>query len=194
MFGYYLDLALRSLNRSPILTTLMVLAIGLGIGASMTMLTVLHVMDGDPLPGRSVHLFRPYLNPLPLAFKPSQFGPDPSLKMTWPDAMALLKADRAVHQAAMAGGSLDALPDGANAHPKSVDGRYTTRDFFAMFGVPFVHGRAWSSADDTQRARVVVLTQSLARRLLGDTPAVGQVANLGGHGFQVVGVVADWRE
>ena len=34
MFGYYLDLALRSLKRSPVLTALMVLAIGLGIGAS----------------------------------------------------------------------------------------------------------------------------------------------------------------
>ena len=51
MFGYYLDLALRSLKRNWIMTALMVVAIGLGIGASMTMITVLHVMDGDPLPG-----------------------------------------------------------------------------------------------------------------------------------------------
>jgi putative ABC transport system permease protein len=59
MFGYYIDLALRSLKRAPVLTALMVLAIGLGIGASMTMITVLHVMTEDPLPGRSAHLYRP---------------------------------------------------------------------------------------------------------------------------------------
>ncbi|HEX7324928.1 MAG TPA: hypothetical protein VF292_06205 [Rhodanobacteraceae bacterium] len=40
MFGYYLQLAWRSLRRSPVLSALMVLAIGLGIGASMTTLTV----------------------------------------------------------------------------------------------------------------------------------------------------------
>ena len=193
MFGYYMDLALRSLRRSPILTALMVLAIGLGIGASMTMLTVLHVMDGDPLPGRSAHLYRPYLDPLPLDFKPSTFGPDPSINLTWPDAMALLAAHRGVHQAAMAGGGLEAHSSLAGVSPEDVDGRYTTRDFFAMFGVPFLQGQAWTTADDDGRARVVVLTQSLAHRLFGDKAAVGQSANLGGHDLQVVGVVADWH-
>src|SRR6185437_10080987 len=46
MFGYYLDLAMRSLKRNKVLTALMILCVGLGIGASMTMLTVLHVMSG----------------------------------------------------------------------------------------------------------------------------------------------------
>ena len=59
MFGYYLDLALRSLKRNPVLTGLMVLAIALGIGASMTTLTVLHVLSGDPLPGRSADIHYP---------------------------------------------------------------------------------------------------------------------------------------
>ncbi|CTP84485.1 hypothetical protein [Xanthomonas graminis] len=50
MIGYYLHLALRSFGRNKILTTLMVLAVALGIGASMTMLTVLHTLYGDPCP------------------------------------------------------------------------------------------------------------------------------------------------
>jgi hypothetical protein len=37
---------MQSLGRSPVLIALMVLAIGLGTGASMTMITVLHVMSG----------------------------------------------------------------------------------------------------------------------------------------------------
>ena len=53
MGAYYLRLALRALRNSPVLTALMVLALAVGIGASMTMLTVLHVLSGDPLPGRS---------------------------------------------------------------------------------------------------------------------------------------------
>ena len=63
MFGYYFDLALRSFRRNKALTALMVLAIALGIGASMTTLTVFHVLSGDPLPSRSATLFYPQLDP-----------------------------------------------------------------------------------------------------------------------------------
>ncbi|HEX7326434.1 MAG TPA: ABC transporter permease [Rhodanobacteraceae bacterium] len=193
MFGYYLQLAWHNLRRNPVLTLLMVVAIGLGVGASMTMLTVLRVMTGDPLPGRSAHLYRPYVNPLPLAMKPSAFGPDPSLAFTWPDAEALLRAHKAVRQAAMARGSVVANSSLAGVGPKSVDGSYTTRDFFSMFGVPFVAGNAWSKQDDARAALVVVLTEKLARRLFGTTRAVGRVAQLDKHGFEVVGVVEDWH-
>ena len=57
MFGYYLNLALRSFKRNKALTALMVLAIALGIGASMTTLTVFHVLSGDPIPQKSDRLF-----------------------------------------------------------------------------------------------------------------------------------------
>lgn len=193
MFGYYMNLALRSLRRSPILTALMMLAIGLGIGASMTMITVLHVMDGDPLPGRSAHLYRPYLDPLPLAYRQSKLALDPSNDLTWPDAMALPRSHLGVHQAAMAGGGLEAASDDPAVRAQRVEGRYTTRDFFAMFGVPFLRGQAWSANDEAQRARVVVLTQTLARRLFGSAPAVGRSVVLGGHDFQVIGVTSDWH-
>ena len=50
MWVYYLQLGLRSLKRNPILTALMVVGIALGIAASMTTLTVLHLMGSDPIP------------------------------------------------------------------------------------------------------------------------------------------------
>ncbi len=50
MFNYYFGLALRSLKRNIVLTVLMIAAIGVGIGASMTTLTVFRAMDrrSDP--------------------------------------------------------------------------------------------------------------------------------------------------
>ena len=57
MFGYYFNLALRSFRRDKALTALMVLAIALGIGASMTTLTVFYVLSGDPVPTRSDQLY-----------------------------------------------------------------------------------------------------------------------------------------
>lgn len=194
MFAYYLQMAWLSLKRSPILTALMVLAIGLGIGASMTMLTVLNVMTRDPLPGRSAHIYRPHLNPLPLDYhyKPGTVG-GPTTALTWPDAKALLDAHRGVRQAAMARGDLTARSNGAGAAPKSVTGSFTTHDFFAMFGVPFVAGHGWSGQDDVDAAPVVVVTKKLAERLFGTASAVGRTAHLGKHDFQVIGVVEDWH-
>lgn len=192
MFGYYLDLAWRSLKRSPVLTCLMVLAIGLGIGASMTMITVLHVMTGDPLPGRSAHLYYPHLNPLPLKYIPPPLVGDPTNNLTWPDAMALLHAHKAVRQAAMAGGTLLVWPRGTDLQPFYVDGRYATSGFFRLFGVPFLRGSGWSAADDKAQAHVVVLNETLARKMFDTVDAVGKVVRLGDIDYRVIGVTADW--
>ena len=57
MFNYYFRLALRSLRRNIVLTALMIAAVGIGIGASMTTLTVFRAMDNDPIPQKSRQLF-----------------------------------------------------------------------------------------------------------------------------------------
>jgi hypothetical protein len=57
MFGYYLELALRSLRRNPGLTALMVLAIGFGVAASMTTYSVFRAVSGNPMPWKSSKLF-----------------------------------------------------------------------------------------------------------------------------------------
>lgn len=192
MFRYYMQLAVHSLWRHRTMTGLMVLAIGLGIGASMTMLTVLRVMGADPMPGRSGHLYRPYLDPLPADYKGSGLGPDPSINLTWPDAMALLHADKAAQQAAMAGTSLLVTPARAGMRSREEQGRMTTHGFFDLFGLRFVQGAPWSANDDAQAAQVAVLSQSLARRLYGGADPVGRTVRLGEHDFRVVGVIQDW--
>lgn len=203
MLGYYLGLALRSLKRTPILTGLMVLAIGLGIGASMTMLTVMHVMSGDPLPQRSAQLFYPTLDPRPLddAHRTSSssggigFGHDGAVdNFTYVDAMALMDAKRAPHQAAMAGGNVLVQPVDPHsaAKPNFMAAHYATADFFAMFGVPFADGRAWGTQEDAKRAHVAVIVPELRQRLFGDGDAVGKQILLDGHVFTVIGVTGEW--
>lgn len=192
MFRYYLNLALRSLKRNWIMSTLMVVAIGLGIGASMTMLTVVHVLNADPLPGRSSQLYVPHVDPLPLKYR-SHPNWHPDDNFTWPDAMALLDARKAKRQAAMAGGSALVRPDSADARPFFANGRYATADFFAMFGVPFVSGQGWSDAQDRAKARLVVLSSDLSRKLFGTIDSVGRSVRLGDHDFRVLGVTAPWN-
>jgi putative ABC transport system permease protein len=63
MIGYYLDLARRSFKRNKALTALMIVAIAFGVGASMTTLTVMHVLTKDPMPGKSGDIFHVQLDP-----------------------------------------------------------------------------------------------------------------------------------
>jgi putative ABC transport system permease protein len=192
MFGYYIDLALRSLKRNKVLTALMVVCIGLGIGAGMTMLTVLHVMSGDPLPARSDQLYYPHLDPWPA---PQGHSADAHAgdNLTLPDAMALLRAQRAPLQAAMSGAAVSIRTEQAGARPSLETGHYVTADFFSMFGVPFHAGSGWTRADDDQRAHVIALGSELNRKLFGETPSIGRTVRLGDVDFRIIGVLDDWH-
>ncbi|GAB3746837.1 ABC transporter permease [Lysobacter olei] len=191
MFGYYLELALRSFRRNRVLTALMVLAIALGIGASMTTLTVFHVLSGDPIPAKSDTLFYPRLDPRSRnGFTP---GEDPETQMTRFDAEALLRDKRGDRQALMTGGTLAIEATDGRIEPFRVDSRYTTADFFAMFDVPFRHGNGWSGTDDEARAPVAVISSALNEKLFGGANSVGQTLLAGGQRLRIIGVMDDWR-
>ena len=191
MFAYYLDLALRSLRRNKALTALMVLAIALGIGASMTTLTVLHVLSGDPLPGRSGSLYYPQMDPRDMdGYKPQD---DPPEQVTWIDGMALLHAKRARYQALMTGGAVPIQPANSAIDPFFEDARYTSADFFPMFDVPFLFGHGWNAADDGASARVVVLSRKLNDKLFGGKDSTGQMLRVDDMAFRIVGVLDSWR-
>ena len=192
MFGYYLDLALRSLKRNKALTALMVLAIALGIGASMTMLTVLHVLSGDPVPGRSSTLYYPQIDPRDMSGYLAG-KTQPMDLMSWVDGMNLLRAKRADRQALMTGGVVAVQPDNAMLDPFYEAARYTTADYFPMFGVPFEYGHAWHAADDEARARVVVISAVLNDKLFGGKDSTGQTLRLSGNALRIIGVLGDWH-
>lgn len=191
MFHYYLDLALRSLRRNKMLTALMVLAIALGIGASMTTLTVLHVLSGDPLPGKSARLYYPQLDPQDM--DGYREGGDPPAQVSWIDGMNLLRAKRADRQALMTGGAVPIQPAQASMEPFFEDARYTTADFFPMFDVPFLYGRGWGAADDDAKARVVVISRKLNDKLFGGKDSTGQTLRINDAAFRIVGVLDSWR-
>ncbi|MFC5579507.1 ABC transporter permease [Rhodanobacter terrae] len=191
MFGYYMDLALRSLRRNKALTALMVLAIALGIGASMTMLTVLHVLSGDPVPGKSATLYYPQVDPQDIkGMQPNKEPPD---QVTLIDGLNLLRAGRADHQALMSGGSVPVQPEQSSLDPFYVEARYTTADFFAMFDAPFLYGHSWTDAEGEAKAREVVLAKSLNDKLFAGANSVGRTLRMAGTSFRVVGVLESWQ-
>ncbi len=191
MFGYYFDLALRSFKRNKVLTALMVLSIALGIGASMTTLTVFHVLSGDPLPGKSHTIFYPQMDPRSMnGYTP---GNDPEFQMTRFDAEALLRAARGDRQALMTAGSVTVEPQRDGMDPFSLSSRFTSADFFTMFDAPFAQGNGWSAADDEARTRVAVIGTELNNRLFDGENSVGKAIQLDQTTFRIVGVLGPWR-
>lgn len=191
MSRYFAWLALRGLRRNPVLTGLMVLAIGIGIGASVTTLTVLRVLSGDPMPGRSGQLFYPQIDPQDQSdFRPGQEPPD---QLTYVDAKNLLTAARAERQAVMTGGAGPVVPERAGIDPFMANLRYTSADFFPMFEVPFLYGGGWTAEQDEGHARVAVLSRELNDRLFDGGNGVGRNVLISGHEFRVVGVIDRWR-
>jgi len=191
MFGYYLDLALRSLRRNKMLTALMVLAIALGIGASMTALTVLHVLSGDPLPDKSGSLY--YVQVDPQDIKGIDPDKEPPYQVTLIDGLNLLRAARADHQALMTGGSVPVQPDQSSLDPFYVEARYTTADFFPMLDVPFLYGQGWTATEGEAKARDIVIAKSLNDKLFSGANSVGRTLRLAGVSFRVVGVLDSWQ-
>ena len=187
MFGYYLDLALRSLKRNKVLTALMVLAIGLGIGACITTLTVLHLLSGDPLPGKSARLFYPQIMP------DTRSKTEPEGEFTWIDATNLLREHRADRQAIVVSAKLKVFGPQAGTRPMSLSTVATTTDFFRMFDVPFRYGSGWTTADDDSRARVVVISQELNDKLFAGGNSIGKSIRLDKWDFRIVGVLKHWR-
>jgi putative ABC transport system permease protein len=192
MFSYYLRLAWLSIRQSYGLSLLMVLAIGLGIGAAMTTVTVNYLMSANPIPTKSEQLFYVQLDSWD-PHQPANDNGDPPDQLTYRDATALLSAKKAYRQVVQAQMSTVVEPQGKDSLPFQVSGRANSADFFAMFEVPFLYGGGWDQAADDSLQHVVVLSQALNERLFGGKDSVGEKVKLAGDYYQVVGVVAHWQ-
>ena len=189
MFGYYLELAWRSLRRNSVLTALMVLAIAVGIGASMTTLTVVHLLSGDPLPGRSGSLFYPQVDSDPSPGERKQ----PLDKLDYPTAMDILNAHLADRQTVVVDSAVKLRAPDTSLPPLMPSMLSTTADFFPMFDVPFQYGGPWHAEDDDKHARVAVISADLNAKLFQGANSVGRTLRLRDTDVRIVGVLAPWR-
>jgi putative ABC transport system permease protein len=194
MVGYYTSLAARGLRSQFVLTILMIAAIAVGIGTSMMTLTVYRGVSADPIPGKSSQLFTPQID----SFGPvAEIGPtgDDGLqdRLSYKDVKALLAAHAGVRQAALYATRQPLVPSDVKELPFSVGVRATSADFFPMFEVPFLYGRAWTAGDDDDHAPVVVLSRDLNDRLFSGANSLGKVVTLDGAEYRVVGVLDHWQ-
>ncbi len=191
MFSYYFKLGVRSLRRNPALTGLMVLTLAIGVAASVSTLTILHMMSSDPIPQKSSRLFVPLIdNGNVEGYTP---GDEPNdVQLSYPDAMNLLASGQGERRTVLYRVSMPVEPSRKEIPAFAGTGAAPTRDFFAMFDVPFIHGQPWTEEDDKRGANVVVFNREMAEKLFGEVNPVGQQLMMKGVPFTVVGVTADW--
>jgi putative ABC transport system permease protein len=194
MFLYHLRMALKSIRRNPILTSLMIAAIGIGIGVCMTAITVFYLMSGDPIPHKSDSLFAVQLNAWE---SPGPYDPDrpdriPEL-LNYRDAKALLESDLADQQVASYRSGFTLSIDDPDINPRLAVARFTTKDFFSMFETPFLYGGPWGSDADDGGSDVVILGYSMNEEVFGGENSVGETVTLDNRRFRVIGVLDRWE-
>lgn len=193
MFEYYFKLGLRSLRRNRALTALMILTLAVGVAASVSTVTILHAMSGDPLPHKSDRLFVPLLDILPVkGYVPSEKPGFPQSQLSYIDASNFMASKVGLRRTVMYGVAGQVEPARKDIGSFFAQGMAPTRDFFAMFEAPFLYGQPWSAADDTSGADVIVLSRALAEKLVGSGSPVGQRVMVLGRPYMVTGVLATW--
>src|SRR6185295_18932441 len=119
MFGYYLRLALRSLRKNPVLTALMIAAIGVGIGVCMTTLSIYYLMSSNPVRYKDNLLYAVTMDSWDpaRAFDEDDHPELPPWELTCRDAMAVRASDIPTRQAAMFKVTFIVQPEREDVHP-----------------------------------------------------------------------------
>jgi putative ABC transport system permease protein len=192
MLQYYFKLGLHSLRRNPALTALMVLTLAIGVAASISTLTILHMMSGNPIPAKSEQLFVPLIDNGPLERYTAGQMPEDN-QISYRDAMNLLAGGHGVRRTAVYGLHDGIEPARTDLGVVEVDGIAATSDFFPMFEVPFLYGAGWSPAEDKNAANVVVLSRKTSEKLFGKENPVGRHIRVFSDDFQIIGVLGAWN-
>ena len=192
MILHYLDLSWRSIKRTPLISVLMIAAIGVGIGITMTSLSVYHMMAMDPIPHKSSRLFHPQLNTMD---EGQTYWTEDNLayQLTYQDAVNLYNAPIPERKVLSMRTGFSVHMDSTEVKPFLQGARVTGRDFFAMYDLDFIYGGTWSEAQERDSVPVVVISSALNDKLFGGADSVGRQVYLDDTSFEVVGVTEHWN-
>ncbi len=182
MNGWNGDLraAVRTLARSPGLTAVMVVTLGLGIGVNAALFSVVNgvVLRQLPLP-----------EPEGLVYF-SQEMPERSIQ-DWQYSYAQFRElGQRLRSVDLAVFSTTAFNLATADRAVRVTATRTSDTFFPITGLQPVVGRVFNRAEEAAGARVAVLSHEFAdQHLSGPTAALGRTLTLGGESYEVIGVM-----
>lgn len=176
-------LAARSLRKNPAFAVVAILTLALGIGVNTTMFSFLTALLYRPVPfpapERIVELHR--------TSPQTPFGPHAPADLL--DAQA--QNEVFSHFAIVDAPSYSLATPGQP--PERVSAAAVSGDFFALLGMPPLHGRVFGPAEDKPGHNgVVVLSYAFwQRRFGGDPRAIGRHLRLDGESVEIIGVMPE---
>lgn len=186
MFNYYLKLSYRNLIRNRLFFILMITTLAVGVGVFLANIAIIKSMSADPIPNKSDKIFNVSLN--------IWTGNNPRAElleiMRYDDAMHILKNDIATHTMVHYQSQVytrDIESKSLTRHQAVV--RATTPGFFPLTEAPFAYGGAWQQ----DRAKQIVIGDSLNQQVFGGGNSVGKVLEIDGKPFEIVGVLKPWQ-
>lgn len=193
MFQYYIKLAWLSVKSTPVLTALMVLAIGVGVASCISMFTVFSLLSHNPLEHKNDSAFAIQLDSWGMDEAYWSLNGVPAL-VPYRDAKALYQSRPIDNLLLMMKAGITVSPQDALRDKSTELSRITTNEFFSLFDVPFVYGKSWTDEDDRNAEEYVVISEGLNERFFAGEDSVGKTLLVDQMPFTIVGVVADsWR-
>jgi putative ABC transport system permease protein len=174
-----LRLAVRKLVRAPSFTLVAVLTLALGIGANTAISSIVYAVLLRPLPfkdaGRLVMVWETWRTDRHSVVSAANFR-------DWKEQSKTLE-----HLATWWGWGGQIT---INGEPTDVPGDRVSSDFFDALGVMPTRGRVFSSEEQRHDGfRVVILSDSLWRRLGADPNLVGKTVEINREPYMVVGIM-----
>jgi putative ABC transport system permease protein len=185
MFGFLEDLryGVRFLLRSPGFALIVVLTLGVGIGANSAIFTAVNAILIQPLPApHSERLIRVYETDL----QNSTRGPAsiPNL-LDWQHQNEVFSG--------LAGYVIKALALQDRSGAEGIRAAAVSPNYFVVLGLSTRLGRAFKSGEDQPgHDHVVILSERLCRRLYStETEVIGTPLQLNGENYLVIGIMPD---
>ncbi|WP_163932587.1 ABC transporter permease [Paraferrimonas sp. SM1919] len=187
MFFYYLDLAWRSIKKTPLLSLLMVFAISVGIGITITALNVYQMSATNPAGERSSELYS-----VRLFSQDQDSWEELNPQITYQDGFNMRQSSIPTRQTPMFRTGMAVQTEDPKQAPRLEEARVTDSDFFKMFSVPFIYGGPWDKQIDLEAGYQMVIDKDLNQELFGGENSVGKVLFLNQKPYKIVGVIDDW--
>ena len=187
-FGRDLKYAARALSRTPGFTTVAILIMAIGIGASVSLFTVVHSILLRPLPF-------PRPDRLVAIYSQDDLSkPDSDNNTASGDFYDWQKSSHGYEQMAIWRITGYNMSANGGQLPEFLNAGACSWNFFSTLGVGPVLGRWFTPADDNLgAARTTVLSWSFFERRFNRDPAVlGSTIRLNGQMYTVIGVLPAW--
>lgn len=180
--------AARTLLRAPGFSTVAILVMAIGIGASVSLFTVIHSILLRPLPF-------PGPDRLVAIYSQDDLAkPDSENVVASGDFYDWQNASHGYEQMAIWRWTGYNMSANSGQLPEFLNAGTCSWNLFATLGIRPTLGRLFTQADDTpEAARTAILSWSLFERRFNRDPAIiGSTIRLNGQTYMVIGVLPDW--